>query len=302
MRTTPAEGLEVFLTVARRGSFRRAAAELGVTSPAVSQHVRKLEERLRVPLFARTTRRVALTEAGRRLYERCWPAWEELRAAVEAAGEERDQPSGTLRLNVPRMAIPLVLDRTLPEYCARYPRVKVEVRVDDGLVDLLAGGFDAGIRLGSMVHRDMVAVALTPPLRTVIVGSPKYLRHRGTPATPEDLRDHDCIGYREIARGGLYRWELRVDGRDVALSLEPRLVVDDTTMMVQAALRGVGLAYLFDAFTLAYEAKGRLVRVLDRYCIEESGLCLYFPARSQVTPKLRAFIDTAKRMRPPSAK
>ena len=287
-------GLDVFLAVAERGSFSAAAADLGVKPPAVSQQIRQLEERLGTPLFYRTTRAVGLTEAGQRLFERCRPAAEELTSAIHSIGDFRAAPSGLLRLNVPRLALPYVIEPVLPGFRAAYPKVRVEVYVDDSLANIVESGFDAGIRLGSMVDKDMVAVALTPPMRSVVVGAPAYLERRGRPQRPDDLLAHDCICYRQITSGGLYRWEFEDGEQDIAVPVDGALIVNDPWVALQGALDGLGLAYLFDVMTLDHERQGRLERVLASHSVEEPGLHIYFPSRSQVMSKLRAFIDYAR--------
>jgi DNA-binding transcriptional LysR family regulator len=288
------DGLHVFLAVAENGSFRKASAKLGMTTPAVSQRIRKLETELGVPLFARTTRKVGLTEAGRFLWDRSRLAFAELEDAVEAVSQYSSKPRGTLRLTVPRMAIPLVIRPVLPVFRERFPEVKVEVHVDDSLQDLVGCNYDAGIRLGSMVAVDMVSIELTPLLQSVIVASPSYLKRRGTPKSLSEIRIHDCIGYRRKTSGDVYRWEIMDGTQEIALVLEPMVIVDDSMYMLQAAVDGMGLAYLFDALTRKYEEKGELVRVLEEAHITEPGLHLYFSSRSHVMPKLRAFVDTAR--------
>ena len=291
------DGIEAFLAVAARRSFAAAARDLGVTGPAVSQAVRQLERRVGVPLFYRTTRSVNLTEAGRQLLDRAQPAATAVAAALADLRELGERPSGLLRLNVPRLAVPLLIEPVLPGFLAAFPDVTVEVSVDDGIANVVDAGFDAGIRLGSMIERDLVAVPLTPPLTTVVVGAPGYLAARGRPQSLEDLAAHDCIAYRRITAGTIYRWEFVRDGVEVEVAVTGRVVVNDTDLTLRAALDGLGLAYLFDVMTAPYEAAGRLERVLQPYALVEPGLFLYYPARSQVMAKLRAFIDYVRERR-----
>lgn len=288
------DAIPVFLAVAKSKSFRRAAAALGVTTPAVSHRVRRLEAALGVVLFARTTRSVTLTEAGQTLLEQCSPHVAALEHALALASERSKEPTGLLRLSVPRIAVPLVLMPVLPELRRRFPKVRVEVHVDDALRDLGEHGYDAGIRLGSMVQRDMVSTPLTEPFRTVIVGSPEYFERKGRPRSLEELREHEIIGYRNITGGDVYRWELQKRGSDVALDLDATVVLNDAAMMVDAAAAGMGLAYSFDAMVVGHEREGRLERVLDSFAITEPGLHLYFAPRAETAPKLRALIDTAR--------
>lgn len=287
-------GLGVVLAVADAGSFTRAAAALRVTPSAVSQTIDAVERRLGVRLFQRTTRRVGLTEAGARLVDALRPALGAVRDALDTAESARGRVSGTLRLTVPRLACPLVVEPLLGALLAEHPALRVELSIDDGLVDLVAGGFDAGIRLGEMVERDMIVVPMTGPLRSVIVASPAYLAAHGRPRHPRELVDHACINYRRITRRELYRWELVVDGRDVSFAVDGRLIVNDVDLLVRAAIDGHGLAYVTEPPASAAIADGRLVRVLRPFCPSYPGLHLYYPSR-QAPPKLRALVDLIRR-------
>lgn len=286
------EGLTVFLTVARHRSFRAAAAELGVTTGAVSQAIRALERRVGLPLFARTTRRVGLTEAGERLHERLAPAAGEICAALEALDELRGRPAGLLRLTVPRMAVPLVIEPVLPRFRRAYPDVAVEISVNDAFVDLAEAGFDAGVRLGESLSQDMTAVRLTRDLRWLVVGAPSYFAAHGRPEAPEDLLAHTCIRYR-FQSSAIYRWEFVRDDREFTVHAPGTLTVNDADLAMSLARDGLGLAYVFDLAVAEDLASGALVTALERHTPTGPGLFLYFPARAQTQAKLRAFIDTA---------
>jgi len=286
--------LPVILAVARRGGFAAAAASLGLSPSSVSHSVRLVEERLGVPLFARTTRSVALTEAGRILVEGAAPALQDIAERIEHVRAVKGRPSGLLRINAPSVALPIVVTELVRRMGGRFPDVRVEISVDNAIADIVADGFDAGIRLGEMIAEDMVAVRLTPPFAAIIVGAPAYLAERGRPATIGDLRRHNCIAFRRIRSGGLYAWELSEGGRDVAIESPGSVIVDDALYARDLALAGVGLAYLFEPLVRADIAAGRLAQVLPKAAIEEPGLFLYFPRRAALAPKLRVFIDTAK--------
>jgi DNA-binding transcriptional LysR family regulator len=293
-RTDTFTGISEFLAVAERASFRAAAADLGVTPAAVTQAIRALEKRLGLPLFQRTTRRVSLTEVGGTLLARLKPATTEITESLDALGALRTQPSGLLRLSVPRMALPLVIEPLLPEFRRAYPDVAIEVDVDDGAIDLTAGRFDAGIRLGEFVERDMIAVRVTPDVHWSVLGSPAYFARRGRPETPEDLINHECIRFRFPTSRTVYRWEFERDGREFSIDPPGKIVVNDSALMHSLASAGVGLIYATDLIAEHELEQGRLERVLEGHLPKTPGLFLYFPARSQMQPKLRAFIDAAR--------
>jgi DNA-binding transcriptional LysR family regulator len=293
--------LPVVLAVARRRSFAAAAKELGMTASAVSHAVATVEGRLGVPLFARTTRSVALTEAGQAFVDAAQPALDDVAAAWDAARARRTRASGLLRLNAPRLALPLAVTPVVAAMAARYPDVTVEVWADDALTDIVATGFDAGVRLGQMVAADMVAVRLTPPLAAVIVASPAYLAARGRPQRAADLTGHACVQHRLNSGGNLYRWELQEDGRELAVDTHGPAIVNDPRYAVELALAGVGLVYAFAPLVADHVAAGRLEIVLPDSAIEEPGFFLYFPRRAAEAPKLRAFIDTARSVLRPAA-
>lgn len=287
------DGVEAFVRVAERRSFRQAAADLDVTPSAVSQAVRALEARMGVALFARTTRSVGLTEAGQRFLERARPAFEEIVAASSAARGLGARPSGLLRLAVPRAVVPFILQPVLASFSAAHPDVVVEVTASEELVDLAKDGYDAGIRLGELIAADMVAVRLTPPFRLVIVGSPEYLARRGRPRQPADLASHSCVRLRR-SNGASAHWRVRAARGPLELAVSGPLIVNDVPTMLAAALGGVGLAQLPEPVAAPHFASGQLEEVLTEHAPSSPGLFLYFPSRTQVMPKLRVFIDHVK--------
>ncbi|ESX24307.1 LysR family transcriptional regulator [Mesorhizobium sp. LSJC264A00] len=286
--------LPVIVAVARRGGFALAAAELGMSPSAVSHAVRLVEERIGQPLFARTTRSVSLTEAGKALVDTAAPALQDIADRMDRIRAIKGRPSGLLRLNVPNIAVPLAVTPVAAAMAERYPDVTIELLTDQGLVDIVGEGFDAGIRLGEMIAQDMVTVRLTPPFNAVIVASPAYVGRHGRPRGVADLSDHNCIGYRLVRSGALYRWDLTEDGKDVMAETKGTVIVTDSLAAIDLALAGVGLTYVFEPLVRAELAAGRLVQILPQTAIEEPGLFLYFPRRASTAPKLRAFIDTAQ--------
>jgi len=286
--------LAAFATIARHGSFRRAALELCVSTSALSHALRALETRMGVRLLHRTTRSVAATEAGAALLARIGPALDEIAAAVGAAGAFRETLGGVLRLNAPRSACRFVLMPLVARYLARHPGVRVEVTADDALTDVVAAGFDAGIRFGEHLAGDMIAVPLGGPQRFALVGAPAYLAGRPTPEEPADLAAHRCIRQR-FPGAALYRWELEKDGRALAVSVDGPLIVNDQAMIVQAALAGLGLGLVFEDSVADHLASGRLVRLMPEWCPSFPGLFLYHAGRRRIPPPLQAFIDLVRR-------
>lgn len=284
-------GLTEFLAVAESGSFRAAAARLRVTPAAISQAVKALETRVGFPLFLRTTRSVALTEAGTSLLARLRPAATEIEGALGELSASRGQPAGVLKLSVPRIALELVMLPLLPHFRRAHPAIRIEIDVNDAFVDLMENGFDAGIRIGNVIERDMVAVRLTRNFQWCVVGSPDYFAARGKPRAPKDLLDHECIGYRFPSAKTVYRWQFRDKGRDFSVDAAGGLLVNDHLTMVALAKAGLGLAYTADAVAERELSAGALQTVLRPYLPATQGLHLYFPGRSQAQPKLRAFID-----------
>ncbi|KWV59007.1 transcriptional regulator [Bradyrhizobium macuxiense] len=287
------DGVEAFLSVAQHRSFRRAAAELGVTPSAISQAVRALESRVGAVLFIRTTRSVGLTEAGERFLARARPAFEELIAASGAARELGQKPAGLLRLTVPRSVVPILLEPLIASFCRAFPEIEVELAASEELVDLAAEGFDAGIRMGQFIDPDMVAVRLTKPFPFVVVGSPDYFARRGRPRRLDDLREHACLRLRR-SNGALAPWSLNDNGRSVEIAVSGSFIGHDFPTLVGAAVEGVGLAQVpAPLVTFAVKAK-QLVRVLDPFAPMTPGVFLYYPGQRQIMPKLRAFIDYVK--------
>jgi len=284
------DGVEAFLGVARHRSFRRAAAELGVTPSAVSQAVRAVEARVGAALFIRTTRSVGLTEAGDRFLSRAKPAFEELVAAGEAARDLGQRPAGLLRLTVPRAVVPLVLEPVIGSFCQAYPDIELEIAASDEMVDLAAGGFDAGIRLGQFIAPDMVVVRLTRPFPFVVVGSPDYLRLRKRPERIEDLRGHACLRLRR-SNGSIAPWPFVDGNKAVEAIVSGPLIAHDHTTLLGAAIQGLGLAQMPGPLAKAPIADGRLRALLAPFAVTTPGIFLYHPGRRQVLPKLRAFIE-----------
>jgi DNA-binding transcriptional LysR family regulator len=262
----------------------------------VSQSVRQLEEQLKVVLLARTTRSVSLTDAGRRLVDGAGPA---LRQAVAALTEVSARPGeaiGRLRLSVPRAALPFVIDPVLPEFRARHPRIEVEVGVEQRFVDIVAEGFDAGVRLTEAIERDMVQVRLTNSFRFVVVGAPDYLAQHGAPQRPQDLLDHDCITFRSQTTGALYAWELQRGRRSWRVPVRGGVVSNDTLLCASLAERGLGLAYALEPMVLEQLRSGRLKRVLEPYAPTVPGFFLYFPSQARHSTPLRLFVEAAKEL------
>ncbi len=288
------EGVEAFLRVAARRSFRQAADDFGITPSAISQTIRSLEARLGVALLTRTTRSVGLTEAGERFLERARPAFDEIVAAGDAARGLADRPSGLLRLAVPRAVVPLLLQPVLASFADACPDVVVEIVASEELVDLAKDGFDAGIRLGEFIAADMVAVRLSPSFRFAIVASPGYLQRRGRPDVPADLQHHSCVRMRRSS-GAVAPWRVETGGLPVELTVSGPLVVNDFPTMLAAALGGIGLAQVPEPIAAKGVSEGRLEEVLATYASRSAGVFLYHSGRRQVLPKLRAFIDHVRR-------
>jgi DNA-binding transcriptional LysR family regulator len=284
-------GLPVFLALVAHRNFRAAGEQLGVTGSAVSQSLRQLEDRLGVALFQRTTRSVALTEAGEVLYRGLAPAVDEVRASLAALDAMRGVPAGRLRISVSSVAESFLSTSLLAEFLAAHPLVQLDVEVDDGDPDPVAAGFDAGVRLGETVAPGMVAVAVSGEQRQVIVGAPAYLAARGTPRHPRDLAAHTCIGWRAHGRATPYRWELVDRGRDLEVVIDARVNTTDMGLMIRLACAGTGLTIGLEDSFRPYLDRGELVTVLDPYCPPFSGFFLYYPKRANTPLKLRALVD-----------
>jgi DNA-binding transcriptional LysR family regulator len=288
--------LPIFLAVAEKRSFTTAAAALGLSPSAVSQAVSRLERELGVALFVRTTRSVNLTDAGARLAAECRPALSAVSATLAALVEKRDEPSGTLRLNVPRIACHTTLPSILATLATEHPEMRVDVVVDDRNIDIVREGFDAGIRHREEVHKDMVAVRISPAYRFAVVGSKRYFATHDKPRHPKDLVRHTCLPWRYPTTGGLWRWEFEHRGRPIDVAVEGRITSTDPTVLVACARHGLGLAYVPEIEVHADIAAGRLQTALESYCLEVPGLFLYFPRAARKMPRLAAFIECAKRV------
>lgn len=286
--------LKAFLAVAEERSFTRAAAKLGVSQPTLSYTVRQLEARLGVRLLARTTRSVSPTEAGERLLRTVGPLFEGIVAGMNALGEYRDKPAGTIRITADEHAVNAILSPALERILPRYPDIKVEVTVDYGLTDIVADRFDAGIRLGEQVAKDMIAVPVGPDMRMVVVGSPSYFARCPKPTKPQDLLSHNCINLRLPTYGGLYAWEFERDGRELKVRVDGQLVFNSSGPIMDAALAGLGVAYLPEEQTRAYLRDGRLVQVLSKWCPPFQGYHLYYPSRRQSSPAFNVFVEALR--------
>lgn len=282
--------LSAFATVARLGSFGKAGAELSLSTSAISHAIRTLEERLGVTLFNRTTRSVALTEAGHHLLSRIEPALRDVGDALEDMNDFRERPAGTLRINTSRGAGQLVLMPVVPRFLALYPDISVELVDDEGFVDIVAAGFDAGVRFLSAVPEDMVGVPIGGPQRFVVVGSPDYFARHPVPRHPDDLMAHECIRYRYTS-GRIYKWDFEKDGVRREIDVPGRVMLGDSRMETQAALAGVGLAIMLESYVRDDIAAGRLVPVLEDWSRSVSTFTLYYPRQRRLTPALRAFVD-----------
>ncbi|PTL78653.1 LysR family transcriptional regulator [Vitiosangium sp. GDMCC 1.1324] len=296
MNTAPLSQLQVFLAVARLSSFSGAARELGVSTPAVSQAVRQLEEQLRVVLLTRTTRSVSLTDAGRRLVEGAGPALGQALATLTEVSARPGETVGRIRLSVPRAAVPYVITPVVPTFRERHPRIEVEVVIEERFVDIVAEGYDAGVRLSEAIERDMVQVRLTDAFRFVVVGAPGYLARHGTPQRPEDLLRHDCITFRMRTTGALYAWELERGRRNWRVPVRGGVVTNESQLSASLAEQGLGLAYVLEPMVAEQLRTGTLQRVLEPYAPTVPGFFLYFPSRAQRSPALRLFVDAAREL------
>ena len=290
MESAELNELAVFVAVARHLSFRRAAIERGTSASAISHAIRHLEARIGLRLFHRTTRSVSLTEAGEKLFSQLEPAWMEMRAAVDGLNAFRATPFGTIRLNVPHSLAPYVLAGVIPALLASNPGLKLDVVATDSLVDIVEGGFDAGIRFGERLSQDMVAVRIKPAFRFTVVGAPGYFQKRAAPRGPADLKDHACIRY-AFPSGTMLHWEFTKGGKTVQVEVDGPLTVDSQELMVEAAAQGVGLAYVWEDRAAPYVADGRLQYCLEDWCTTREHLFLYFPSRKHQSAGLKALIE-----------
>jgi DNA-binding transcriptional LysR family regulator len=286
--------LAAFIAVAQERSFTRAAAKLGASQSALSQTIRNLEARVGIRLLTRTTRRVAPTEAGERLLHGVAPRFEEIDAELDALSKLRDKPAGTIRITSTENAADAILRPVLKRFLPAYPDIKIEVAVDYGLTDIVAERYDAGVRPGGNVSRGMIAVRIGPDMRMAVVGAPSYFSRRPPPRVPQDLTAHDCVNLRTPTYGGLYPWEFDKDGRAFRVRVEGQLVFNNSGLMLNAALDGLGLAYLPEEQVQPYLAGGQLVRVLASWCQPFSGYHLYYPSRRQPSPAFALLVDALR--------
>ena len=294
MARTERNDLEAFLAVARERSFTRAAAKLGVSQSALSQTLRGLEARLGLRLLTRTTRSVAPTEAGERLLQTLGPAFDRIDATLAALSELREKPSGTIRITAGEHPVETILMPALEGLLPDYPDIKVEVDVDNTLTDLVAGRYDAGIRFGEQVAKDMIAVRIGPDMRMAVVGAPAYFARRPRPKVPQDLTGHACINMRLPTHGSLYAWELEKGKRELKVHVEGPLVFNYAPLLLRAALAGLGLACVFEDQVREHVAEGRLVRVLADWCPPFPGYHLYYPGRRQPTPAFALLVEALR--------
>jgi DNA-binding transcriptional LysR family regulator len=288
------EDIQAFVAVARERSFTKAAARLGVSQSALSHTVRELEERMGVRLLSRTTRSVSPTEAGERLLHNVGPRFDEIEAEVAAVSELREKPAGTIRITATENAIETILVPKLAPLLREYPDVKVEIALDYGLTDIVAEQFDAGVRSGEQVAKDMIAVRIGRDMRMAVVGAASYFRKRPQPETPQDLIEHNCINLRLPRHGGTYAWEFEKGNRQLKVRVEGQLTFNTTVQMLNAALAGAGLAYLPESMVQRYLTNGRLKRVLDDWCLPYSGYHLFYPSRRQSSAAFALVVDALR--------
>lgn len=294
MRREALVDLNAFLAVAEEQSFTRAAAKLGTSQSTLSHTIRRLETQLGVRLLTRTTRSLAPTDAGERLLNTLRPALASIGAEIASLSELRDKPAGTIRITTSEHAATTVLWPVLEKLLPDYPDIHVELSIDSSLTDIVAERFDAGVRLGEALAKDMVAVRIGPDLRMAVVGSPAYFKKRPIPRTPHDLAAHQCINLRFLSGGGLYAWELEKKGREVRVRVEGQLAFDNVNMIVRAAAAGFGLGFVMEDHVRADLADGRLVRVLDDWCPSFPGYHLYYPSRRQPSAAFALVVEALR--------
>jgi DNA-binding transcriptional LysR family regulator len=288
------DDLQAFVVVARERSFTRAAARLGVSQSALSHTIRALETRLAIRLLTRTTRSVSPTEAGERLLQTIAPRLEEIEAELAAVSELSDRPAGTFRITAIDYVADIILLPRLAPLLAAHPDIKVEIIVDYGLIDIVAERYDAGVRHGEQVAKDMIAVRIGPDMRMAVVGAPAYFRKRRAPRAPQELVEHRCINLRLPTHGGLYAWEFEKDGRELRVRVDGQFTCNGTSQMLHAALAGLGLAYLPEDVAQPHVARGRLKRVLADWCPPFSGYHLYYPSRRQSSAAFALIVDALR--------
>jgi len=285
--------LAAFLVVAEERSFTRAAKRLGVSPSALSHAMRKVEEGIGVRLLSRTTRSVAPTDAGERLLARLRPALTDIGEALDQVSGLRTKPAGRVRLLAPRLAVKTVLVPKIGKFARDYPDILLDITTDDSRMDIVAGGFDAGIHFGEFIEKDMIAVRVSPDLRPAIVGSPDYFKSRPRPRSPRDLISHRCINFRH-GSAGVYRWEFEKGKKSLSVAVEGPLIVDDLEIVIRAAIDGVGLAYMSEQHAAPHLSDGALIRVLEDWCQPFPGFFIYYPSRRQQPAALSALIDTLR--------
>lgn len=288
------DDLRALVAVGRERSFTKTAAKLGVSQSALSQTIRQLEARLGVRLLTRTTRSVSLTEAGERLVGTVAPRIEEIEAELAAVSELREKPAGTIRITATEYATEAILLPKLARLLRDYPDIKVEIVIDYGLTDIVAQRFDAGVRSGEQVATGMIAVRIAPDMRMAVVGSPSYFKNRPEPKTPQDLIGHNCIALRLPTHGSLYAWEFEKDGRELKVRVEGQLIFNTTVQMLNAALAGLGLAYVPEGMAQPYLARGRLKRVLEDWCLPYPGYHLWYPSRCQSSAAFALLVEALR--------
>jgi DNA-binding transcriptional LysR family regulator len=286
--------LLAFLAVGRERSFTKAAAKLGVSQSSLSHTIRELEARLGVRLLTRTTRSVSPTEAGERLMQNIGPRFEEIEAELQAVRELREKPAGTIRITALEYATETILIPKLAKLLKEYPDIKVEVIVDYGLTDIVAQRYDAGVRSGEQVAKDMIAVRIGPDMRMAVVGAPSYFKNRLEPKTPQDLVGHNCINLRLPTHSALYAWEFDKGSRELRVRVEGQLTFNGTAQLLNAALAGLGLAYVPEGLVEPHIAKGRLIRVLEDWCAPYTGYHLYYPSRRQPSAAFALVVDALR--------
>ncbi|CAN7493727.1 LysR substrate-binding domain-containing protein [Rhizobium sp. LjRoot254] len=294
MRQGDFSELAAFIAVAEAGSFTRAAAKLGLSQSAVSYSVRMLEQKLGVRLISRTTRSLSLTDAGQRMLRNLRPAFDHIESEIAAVTALRDKPAGTIRITTFRYAATSVLWPVVTKFLAEYPDIEMEIILDEGLTDIVADRFDAGIRVGEQVQKDMVAVRIGPDLRMAVVGSPSYFANHKIPQTPRELGEHRGVSYRQTTGGGIYAWEFERDGEELQVRMNGPLILNDGLMLEAAALDGLALAYTFEDQVSKHIADGRLIRVLEDWCEPFPGYHLYYPSRRQHTAAFALFVEALR--------
>jgi DNA-binding transcriptional LysR family regulator len=294
MRRDNVNDLVAFIAVARERSFTKAAAKLGVSQSALSYTIRILEARLGIRLLTRTTRSVSLTEAGERLFRNIGPLFDGIESEVSALSALRDKPVGTIRITAGEHAATTVLWPALAGFLPRFPDIKVEISIDQSLTNIVEQRFDAGVRFGEQVEKDMIAVRIGPDIRMAVVGSRSYFSKRPVPLSPQDLTEHRCLNVRLPTYGGLYAWEFEKDGREMKVRVDGQLVFNSISLILNAALSGFGLAFLPEDLVQHDLAKGRLKRVLEQWCPYWSGYHLYYPSRRQLSPAFSLVVDALR--------